>query len=208
MMAIKESSVFFYRHGFWYWHKKKGSDLSLMESSGRGSKKEFIMRIFITSNKSGSARVALNTDKNKYGSTVFEAVGDTARVNALAVLNATLTEVKEKEAKGLHVFFAPGVVADAIAQGWFKYWLATGKNSKEEALSEEELTLWAEFAELYSAMFLNVVIKNIKAASLPQNRRFKVTAEQERDSLLQGKAWEILPKASETEEVEDGDIFA
>lgn len=165
------------------------------------------MRTFIASNKGGASRIVLNTTTKKFGSTVFEAYGDSARINALAVLNSTMSEIKEKNVKGLHVFYVPGVVADAVQQGYFKYWLATGKNSKGEELSKEELELWAEFAEHYQAMYLTAVVKNIKSASLPERRRFKVTAEQEQDNVLQGKAWANLPKVAETEEVEDDSVL-
>lgn len=166
------------------------------------------MKLFIASNKNGASRIALNEKTRKFSSAVYENVGDSARINSLAVVVDSLKEIQEKDVPGLHVVYAPGVMADAVTDGYFKYWLVTGTNSKGEEIAQEELALWTEFAELYQAMYTNVIVKNIKKASLPKTRRYKVTADQETDNQLQAKAWENLPKVSnETAEVSEDELF-
>lgn len=170
-----------------------------------------MLRVYIPARGASVSRVVFNQESSKFSTLEYDAVVPASvkastRINALAGVVHTLSQFKEKGIKGIAVVFTVGLVSDAITKGTFKYWLASGENSSGEKLNETEVELWNQFAELYSEMYLNVVIKNISSATLPRNTRFAITNEQRIDDKYSKLAWDKLPEVGEAEEVE-GDAF-
>jgi hypothetical protein len=166
----------------------------------RGNERSPIMAktVFIVGAGNDVARLSYDTASNKFKTTEFEpsvdgSVKGNVRINALAVVNHTLRQLKEGglfENKEIQTIYTVGLVTDMIHKGTIKFWLnSDGKKFDGSDVNEVEMGLWNEFIALYMENFTKIVIRNIKDAQLPEYPKFKPSQEDKNLDKLQKMVW-------------------
>lgn len=138
-------------------------------------------KIYLASESNVTVGVNLNLTERK--ASKLEYTGSTTNTRMTA-LEAVIGELKKLNAEELTVpvqMFINAHLYTNIINGYFKYWLMTGKTSEGEEIAPEELTLWEEFLMLNSEKNLLVIYKDSSKATLKHKKKSKYYKETKLD---------------------------
>lgn len=176
------------------------------------------MRIFMATqgNHTSGFRVDLNTKKGKRFD--YEHDGIETRTSALEAVLSELNSIDlEKEVKVPVQIFTNDHLYKNIINGYYKYWILTGKTQEGEKVEEDEIALWEMFNELYSAHNLKIIIKSTSEAKISDSlkamegkyatkgrnkgKKIVITGIQKFNDKYSGLVWDWLKEA-----VGDGEL--
>lgn len=157
--------------------------------------------------------VARKANLKEFEGIVNETVKGVSRINCLAVVVATMEQLKAmKDAGDLAEDKTPtliitlGMVTDMIADGTFKYWAKNGGvKSDGTAVDSKESEAWAAFAALYQELYMDVTFKNVSDVKLPKNPRYAISMEQRTLADYAEKAWDRVKITAPEVEEADGE---
>lgn len=149
-----------------------------------------------------------------YSSVVPSTTVGATRINALAVVNRTLTQIQEKLAAPGAVAGEPttiytlGIVTDMIHNGTFKFWLANDGHKKDgSAVDPMEMELWREFSELYSALYNNICFKDVAKLKIQERPKYPISTEQRVLFQVLEETWKRVGSGVEEIESAEGEDF-
>lgn len=114
-----------------------------------------------------------------------------------SALSALVEQIEALDVEGLTApvqIFAVPVLADMVSNGTYKFWLMTELKSSGEAVSAEELELWARFHESYVEKCLYVCVKDIFGCRLPEKPKYKVNKAQKQNDFYVRYCWDEIAK--------------
>lgn len=127
------------------------------------------MRIFMASQSNHTVGIRLNLTEKRASRFEYEHEGSETRHSALEGLLSELNNFDlENNNLPLQLFVNDHLYKN-IVNGYYKYWILTGKTQEGEKLGEDEITLWESFNEIYSTHNIKVIIKSTSEAKISES---------------------------------------
>lgn len=130
-----------------------------------------IKKIFIATQNNVSVGVTLGNAGSKLSATAFKSVSEkfsTTKLSALEILVSQISHLDYENIKEPVQIFINDHLYKNIVNGYYKYWLFTGKTQEGEEIEEEELDMWQAFNEVYSQYNAYLIIKSTSEAKLSE----------------------------------------
>lgn len=166
------------------------------------------MKVYLASQENKTVGVRLDMSARKAKKIEYTHDGSETKISCLEAIISEMTKVEVKDLDVPVQFFINSFTYNTIQNGYYKYWLLTGKNSEGEVISEDELALWEAFNNLMTEKGLYLIFKNAFAAKIDakrnRNKKAKITAIDKANDKYISYSWEQLKKlVGESPEVED-----
>jgi hypothetical protein len=168
------------------------------------------VRIFMATQGSHTVGVRLNLTEKKAKRFDYDHEGNETRYSALEGLVSELNSFNLEENKLPLQLFVNDHLYKNIINGYYKYWILTGKTQEGEKISEEEISLWTMFNEIYSVNNLKVIIKSTSEAKISESlksmegkyatkgrnkgKRITISATQKQNDKYSNYCWDELKK--------------
>lgn len=124
------------------------------------------MRIFMATQANHTVGIRLNLTEKKAKRFDYNHEGVETRYSALESVVSELNSFDlENNTLPLQLFVNDHLYKN-IVNGYYKYWILTGKTNEGEKIDENEITLWEMFNELYSKHNLKIIIKSTTEAKI------------------------------------------
>lgn len=120
-------------------------------------------------------------------------VENATRINVLKGLIESVSLINDMDQ--IVKFYVSDLVADALNNGWYKYWMVSGKTNSGNIISEGELELWLELHNLMAEK-VTVIVEGLKGAKRRKTRQGNLIpdVERERNERLIARLWEEVAK--------------
>jgi hypothetical protein len=124
------------------------------------------MRIFMATQGNKTIGVRLNLTEKKANRFEYDHDGIETRYSALEGIVSELNKFDlENNTLPLQIFTNDHLYKNII-NGYYKYWILTGKTNEGEKIEESEIELWEMFNEFYSKHNLKIIIKSTSEARI------------------------------------------
>lgn len=154
------------------------------------------MKIYLASQMNKTIGVKFDVSARKATKIDYTHDSEETRVSAL---EAVISEMAKLETESLVVpvqMFINSMLFNTIQNGYYKFWILTGKKSDGEEVSEEEIALWEAFQNLMNEKGLYVQFKNAFSAKIDakrsRSRKAKITTADKQNDKYISYAWEKL----------------
>jgi hypothetical protein len=168
------------------------------------------MRIFMATQGKKTILIRLNLTDRKAKRFEYDHETMETRRSALESLISELSNFDlENNTLPLQLFVNDHLYKNII-NGYYKYWILTGKTNEGEKIDEEELTLWELFNEIYSEHNLKVIVKSTSEAKISEKlkamegkyankgrnagKRITISATQKQNDKYSTYCWDELKK--------------
>ena len=118
------------------------------------------LRIYMATQKNKTVGIRLDLTAKKANRFDYDNTSVETRYSALESVLSELNNIKLEESDLPVQLFVNDHLYKNIINGYYKYWILTGKTNDGEKIEEEELALWQMFHEIYSAYNLKIIIKS------------------------------------------------
>jgi hypothetical protein len=123
-------------------------------------------RIYIATQANKSVLIRLDLTEKTAKRFQYDHDGNETRVSALEAMISELTNIDFETITVPVQLFVNDHMFKNITQGYYKYWIVTGKTNDGEKVEPAELALWEAFQELYSTNNLMIIIKSTSDAKI------------------------------------------
>lgn len=166
------------------------------------------MKIYLASQANKTVGVKLDLSAVKAKKIEYTHEGSETKISCLEAIISEMTKVEVKNLDVPVQFFINSFTYNTIQNGYYKYWLLTGKNSEGETISEDEISLWEAFNNLMTEKGLYIIFKNAFSAKIDskkkRNSKAKITLADKANDKYISYSWEQLKKiVGESPDVED-----
>lgn len=126
-------------------------------------------RIYIATKANKSVLIRLDLTAKTAKRFEYDHDGIETRVSALEAIVSELTNINFEEITVPVQLFVNDHMFKNITQGYYKYWIVTGKTNDGEKVDKAELDLWEAFQDMYSTNNLLIIIKSTSDAKISEN---------------------------------------
>ena len=127
------------------------------------------LRIYMATQKNKTVGIRLDLTAKKANRFDYDNTSVETRYSALESVLSELNNIKLEESDLPVQLFVNDHLYKNIINGYYKYWILTGKTNDGEKIEEEELALWQMFHEIYSAYNLKIIIKSTYEAKISES---------------------------------------
>lgn len=124
------------------------------------------LRIFMATQGNHTVGVRLNLTEKKAKRFDYTHEGIETRYSALEGVVSELNNIDLENNNVPVQLFVNDHLYKNIVNGYYKYWILTGKTNEGEKISDSEIELWEMFNELYSKHNLKIIIKSTSEAKI------------------------------------------
>lgn len=129
-------------------------------------------RVFLLSKNNTTIGVAYNQNANTASKLKFVSDKATAdgknnyQLTSIDSINTLLEKLDVSTFDNVCQIYVPSVIEEAIKAETYKFWLLTGKNSKDETVDPALMEVWQRFSDLMSQKGQYFVFRSIKTCYL------------------------------------------
>lgn len=157
---------------------------------------------YLASQNSETRGIKLDLNVKTATGVSFTSQYDDTRLGSLEALTKVLESIDYASLKEPVQLFINENLIENIINGYYKFWLTTGKMQNGTIVSDEEIALWTKFHQIYATNSLFIILHSTRKARISDNyrkmvakKKSRLTPAQIRNDRYSGMAWDMLKKA-------------
>jgi hypothetical protein len=156
------------------------------------------MKIYMATQANKTVLIRLNLTEKRAVMDTYDHEGVETRVSALEALISELNKFNLEENNLPLQLFVNDHMYKNIVNGYYKYWLLTGKTQEGEKIDASELKLWEIFNDIYTMHNIKIIIKSTSEAKIP-DRVKEMEGKYATRGRNKGKKIEISPVSKQND---------